>query len=82
MKQQYPLDRSCAFTALLELSPLFRHTDPQTENQMMAEFLRDWYADEDSRDMFAFAREWVTLPLSAECSFGRPWEYGPDWHRT
>jgi hypothetical protein len=58
-KPEYPLDHSAAFTALLELSPVFAKADTRAADAMLAEFLRAWYADSDYTDMFRFAREWL-----------------------
>ncbi len=57
-KPGYPLDRSAAFTALLELSPEFGKTDMNTAGELITELLQSWRAS-DSRDMFAHAREWL-----------------------
>ena len=57
-KPGYPLDRSAAFTALLELSPEFGKTDLNTAGELITEFLQSWRAS-DPRDMFAHAREWL-----------------------
>jgi hypothetical protein len=57
-KPEYPLDRSAAFSALLELSPEFGKTDLNTSGQLITEFLDSWRTS-DSKDMFAHAREWL-----------------------
>ena len=57
MKLAHPLDRSVAFTILLDLSPAY--ADSTTDDgDLITEFLEDWYAD-PGLDMYAFGKVWV-----------------------
>lgn len=66
--QKYPLDRSAAFTALLELDPEgFGKQDAEASSRAITEFLEDWYAA-DSTSMWDYAGSgWSAAgrPLSA-----------------
>jgi len=58
MKRHYPLDRSAAFTALLEVSEEFRQADSREGTKVIDVFLADWYKS-PSLNMYEFAREWA-----------------------
>lgn len=57
MTQRNPLDRSVAFTALLELRPGFGQLENKAASVMTGRFLEDFYAS-GSKDMGAYARSW------------------------
>jgi hypothetical protein len=61
MTQRNPLDRSVAFTALLELRPGFGQTESKAASVLVDEFLEDFYAS-GSKDMGAWARTWQPRP--------------------
>lgn len=50
--REMPLDRSLAFTALLD-------HDPTPER--VTELLTAWYAQDETLDLWAFAREWLGI---------------------
>jgi hypothetical protein len=57
--QRYPLDRSAAFTALLELDrDGFGKQDMEASGKAIDEFLESWYAS-DSKDMYKHAQTWL-----------------------
>jgi len=58
MTQRNPLDRSVAFTALLELHPGFGQLETRAASVMTGRFLEDFYAS-GSKDMGAYARTWM-----------------------
>jgi hypothetical protein len=58
MATRTPIDRSLAFTALLELDPEgFGKSGPEG-GQTITTFLKDWYAS-DAKDMYAYCKEWL-----------------------
>ena len=57
-RQQFPLDRSAAFTCLLDLDPDYGAMEVHAGEQRVTDFLADWYQS-DSTDMYAFCREWL-----------------------
>ena len=58
-KQANPLDRSAAFTVLLELSPQgFGKTEWHAGEDLVTTFLEDW-RESDAKDMFAFGQTWL-----------------------
>lgn len=58
MKQRFDLDRSVAFTLLLEYYPGWA-ASRDDGGRDVTRFLDDWYVD-PSLDMAEFARRWVT----------------------
>jgi hypothetical protein len=59
MATRYPLDRSAAFTALLDLDPQgFGREDMDTSSVTITRFLEDWYRSADT-NMYEFARRWL-----------------------
>jgi hypothetical protein len=57
--QRYPLDRSAAFTALLELDrDGFGKQDMRESDKTVSAFLEDWY-QADSTNMWDYARQWL-----------------------
>lgn len=71
-KPEYPLDRSAAFSALLELSPEFGKADMEAGSQLITEFLESWRAS-DSKNMFAHAREWLKAnPIGQQAGVNAP----------
>lgn len=52
------LDRSTAFTILLDVDSEFGAMDVQEGRKRVTVFLEAWYAS-DARDMYRFAVEWV-----------------------
>lgn len=57
--QQTDLDPSLAFTALLEMDPTFRNLSPEGCQLRQRALLRAWYAQDEVRNMWAFARSWL-----------------------
>lgn len=57
-KRAFPLDRSAMFTALLDVDPGFGPLEAEKGRLRVSAALTDWYADEHSDDMYAFARDW------------------------
>jgi hypothetical protein len=57
-QQRFPLDRSAAFTYLLELDAEFAQLDLNASSARITHFLTSWYQS-DSTDMFAFCRDWL-----------------------
>jgi hypothetical protein len=57
-KATTPIDRSLAFTALLE-QDWYRDMDNREAEEVTTKFLEDWYAAEDAKDMFAFSQTWT-----------------------
>ncbi len=55
---RHPLDRSAAFTALLEFAPWFGRTESRQAGAVMTAFLADFYRS-GSKDMAAYARRWA-----------------------
>ena len=54
------IDRSLAFTALLELMPGYGQLDARDGEKLTTALTDAWHAAPDSeRDMFAFARNWI-----------------------
>lgn len=56
---QHALDRSAAYTALLELSPWFRQTHEPVTSSTITAFLEDFQASGEA-NMFTYARAWLT----------------------
>lgn len=56
--QRSDLDRSCAFTCLLDLDPNFGRLELRAGSERVTVLLAAWY-ESDSTDMFAFCREWL-----------------------
>jgi hypothetical protein len=58
---RFPLDRSAAFTALLELSPEFRVMDSRDGEKAVTRFLDAFYeaSPEARKDMLGYARAWL-----------------------
>lgn len=54
---RHPLDRSAAFTALLEFCPWFGRTESRKAEAVVTRFLADFYASGET-DMAAYARRW------------------------
>ena len=58
-RQRYPLDRSAAFTALLELDAEgFGKQDMDASGKTITKFLDDWCAS-DSTNMYKYAQGWL-----------------------
>lgn len=57
-EQGWPLDRSAAHAALLELSEEFRRADLDQASRMITSFLQSWYRAGE-KDMFDYARGWT-----------------------
>lgn len=57
-KYRGDLDRSVAFTILLELLPGYAESPDDDGGRTVTEFLTDWYAD-PSTDMYEFGRRWA-----------------------
>ena len=55
---RHPLDRSAAFTALLEFAPWFGRTERREAEQIVTRFLADFYRS-GRRDMAGYARGWA-----------------------
>jgi hypothetical protein len=53
-----PLDRSLAFTALLETDPSFRQTDMQQGSAQVTRLLTDYYASGET-DMYTYTKNWL-----------------------
>jgi hypothetical protein len=68
--QARPLDRSAAFTALLELSADFRQSDMAQGSETVSRFLADFYAS-GAPNMYRYARAWVPAHQAA-ASAGSP----------
>ena len=62
---RHPLDRSAAFTALLEFCPWFGRTESRKAEAVVTRFLADFYASGET-DMAAYARRWELIMTSAE----------------
>src|SRR5258708_9540225 len=57
-----PLDRSAAFTCLLELDPEgFGKQDMNTSGQTISRFLEDFYQSGQTR-MYEYAQQWLAEP--------------------
>jgi hypothetical protein len=54
--KEFPLDRSAAFTVLLE-QPWFRGMEAREAENVTTEFLNDFYAS-GSKDMWTFCQSW------------------------
>ena len=54
----HPLDRSAAFTVLLELDPAFRRGDMDTSARTITAFLEAFRAS-GSVNMYEFAGQWL-----------------------
>jgi hypothetical protein len=54
----HPLDRSAAFTALLEFCPWFGKTESREAEAVVTRFLAGFYASGET-DMAAYARRWA-----------------------
>ncbi len=64
-KISHPLDRSAAFTALLEFSPGFGKTEAREAERIVARFIDGFYGS-CRTDMAAYARSWATAdPMTA-----------------
>lgn len=63
--QQMPIDESLAFTALLEMDPAYRNLSPLACTRRRDALLRAWYAQDEVRNMWAFARQWLDDEQSA-----------------
>lgn len=61
--KRFPMDRSVAFTILLDVWPDYGNS-PVDGGQSITAFLDDWYAD-PSTDMYEFAQRWITTPAAA-----------------
>ena len=55
---RYPLDRSAAFTALLEFCPWFGKTESRAAEAVVTRFLEGFDASGET-DMAAYARRWA-----------------------
>ena len=55
---RHPLDRSAAFTALLEFAPWFGRMESREAEVVVTWFLADFYRS-GSKHMAAYARRWV-----------------------
>jgi hypothetical protein len=53
-----PIDRSLAFTALLDLDPAFGPMEQGKGSERITAFLADWHGSGHT-DMYAYAREWI-----------------------
>lgn len=53
------LDESLAFTALLEMDPTFRNLTSEAGQRRINALLLAWYAQEEVKNMWAFARKWL-----------------------
>jgi hypothetical protein len=61
-----PLDRSAAFTCLLELDPEgFGKQDMNTSGQTISRFLEDFYQSGQTR-MYDYAQQWLAEPQVAQ----------------
>lgn len=60
-----PLDRSAAFTALLELSEGFRQSDMHQGGRMITSFLADFYTS-GGTNMYEYARGWTERDAEAQ----------------
>lgn len=59
---RYPLDRSAAFTCLLELSPDgFGKTSEPATGEIITGLLEDFYASGQTR-MYEYTRQWLSEP--------------------
>jgi hypothetical protein len=64
-QQRFPLDRSAAFTYLLELDADFAQLDLTDSSVRITQFLAAWYRS-DSTDMFAFCQDWLHATKQVE----------------
>lgn len=55
-----PVDRSLAFTALLDLSPEFGRMDLDRSGGEITRFLADYY-ESGQTNMYAYARGWLRM---------------------
>lgn len=54
-----PLDRSAAFSALLDLSPEFGETKASRGSEIITLFLADFYDQPEAPSMYDYAKIWL-----------------------
>jgi hypothetical protein len=70
--QRMPIDESMAFTALLEMDPHFRNLSSAAGTVRRDALLKAWYAQDEVRNMWAFARKWLEDEKKAVGRFSQP----------
>lgn len=58
-KHRFDLDRSVAFTILLEVLPGYAESEDNDGGATITRFLDAWYADTEFTDMWAFGHRWA-----------------------